>query len=143
MKIKDKKNHKINANDLKVGDIVKIVAKKDKVETLLASSIKPIYNVKSVKIIGQDIEGAADTYIFSHASDVSFMVNELTKKEITLTIIDKNERPFEYNHDNETESSRKGNYCNNNSSQTTYRNNRIIYMGRSKKEIQNNKSRNR
>ena len=99
IKIKDKKNHKINANDLKVGDIVKIIAKKDKIEIAIGYSIKPIYNIKSVKIIGQDVEGAADTYIFSHASDVSFMVNELTKNGITLTIIDKNERPFEYNHD--------------------------------------------
>ncbi len=52
IKIKDKKNHKINANDLKVGDIVKIIAKKDKIEIAIGYSIKPIYNIKSVKIIG-------------------------------------------------------------------------------------------
>lgn len=84
MKIKDTKNHKISQKDLKVGDIIKINGKKDEIEIAIAYSIEPLYNIKSVRIIGQDLEGAVDTDIFNRADNVSFMVNDFTKKGITI-----------------------------------------------------------
>lgn len=99
IKFKDKKNHKISGKDLKVGDIIKITGKKDKVKLAIAYSIEPLHNIKSVKIIGQDLEGAVDTDIFNYSKNVSFMVNEFTNKGITITITDKNKSPYKYNDD--------------------------------------------
>lgn len=99
IKFKDEKNHKISEKDLKVGDIIKINGKKDEIEIAIAYSIEPLYNIKSVRIIGQDLEGAVDTDIFNNKYDVSFMINEFTNKGITLTITDKNKRPYKYNDD--------------------------------------------
>lgn len=99
IKFKDEKNHKISEKDLKVGDIIKINGKKDEIEIAIAYSIEPLYNIKSVRIIGQDLEGAVDTDIFNNSSNVSFMINEFTNKGITLTITDKNKRPYKYNDD--------------------------------------------
>lgn len=84
MKIKDKKNHKISESDLKVGDIIKVTGKKDKIKIAIGYSVEPLYNIKSVKILGQDLEGAVDTDIFNRADNVSFMVNDFTKKGITI-----------------------------------------------------------
>ncbi len=49
--IKDEKGKKISKTDLKVGDIICIIKKKEKTKVDLAYSIEPLHNIKSIKLI--------------------------------------------------------------------------------------------
>ena len=47
----DEKGKKISKTDLKVGDIICIIKKKEKTKVDLAYSIEPLHNIKSIKLI--------------------------------------------------------------------------------------------
>lgn len=55
-----------------------------------------LINIKSFKIVGQNLEKIENTHYYNSIDNISLIVNEFTTQGISFTITDTNKNPYKY-----------------------------------------------
>lgn len=83
-------------NHIKVGDIIEIKCPEEEYEKKVSTYANNLINIKSFKIIGQNLEKIENTHYYNSIDNISLIVNEFTTQGISFTITDTNKNPYQY-----------------------------------------------
>lgn len=85
-----------NRKNIKLGDVVKIKYPEKYYEKRNTLYINNLTEIKSFKIVGQNLKKIENTHYYNSIDNISLVVNKFTSQGISFTITDNNRNPYKY-----------------------------------------------